>query len=63
QLDTGRLKRLSQGRFTGADVEQGLPQLIAFLAAGMMAPSLKSGANPAPASSRGKRVTARRARA
>ncbi len=42
QLNNGRMAHLSGGKFTGEDVEDGIPQLIAFLAAGMMAPSLSA---------------------
>lgn len=39
QLNNGRMAHLSGGQFTGDDVEEGIPHLIAFLAAGMLAPS------------------------
>jgi AcrR family transcriptional regulator len=41
QLNNGRMAHLSGGQYTGDDVEEGIPHLIQFLAAGMMAPSLR----------------------
>ena len=49
QLGTGRLTRLSRGSFTDEAIEDGLPQLVAFAAAGMMAPSIKRPTGTAPA--------------